>query len=80
MSQECGSKRMGPPPLLGGVPLPQFPYLISLDRGRRPHGSLEDSGIMQSAQNSVFFFFLLVRSKYSINVRKSRGCKAGFLV
>ena len=45
MSQECVSKHMGPPPLLGGVPLPQFPYLISLDSGRRAHGSLEDSGI-----------------------------------
>ena len=48
----------GPTPSAWRVPLPQFPYLIGLDSGRRPHGSLEDSGISEceALRTGVFFF------------------------
>lgn len=57
MLQYCGGEHLSQPPLLieGGVPLPQFPHLKSLENGRTPHGSLEDSGsgCLQSTQNSA---------------------------
>lgn len=51
---------IGPTPLLGGVPLPQFPYLISLDSGRGHTGHLRIWGLDEcKALRTVFFFYFI---------------------